>query len=515
MRPAKSLPIWLTVSLIVGLLFGVGLRFIYLERKIMRFDEVFNRLHTAAHDEHREANPTLYTGELISAEMLQRFQHHDPSKTLLDTYRTLNRKEPSKTPLYFTLAWGWTRLFDSKIETYRALSAIFGVLALPATYWLCRELRFARAAGVVATVLMALSPIMIRQSQDARPYSIWLLATLLVCVFLLRAIRFSRRSDWVLYAAAAAAALYVQLLSIVVRTAHAGFIALRWWQRRNSAEFAAYIIASASGLLLFTPWGVLIWRRRATIWSTTSYLSQSLDQTITLRQSALNLSHLLFGWPPTHTWLLPFATAATLLLIIVATAHFLPTAKQEGRILIGLLILVNLAVFVLPDLLFGGQRAVRARYFIPAYSATILIIGDWLAAVAKQRWGQWLLTAILLATATSSVYSVQAATWWGLSQVDLDVAEIVNREADSLFVSDVPFGVIGILTDQLASSTQLQLTKEPETLTLAEHSGTTFVYNPSKKLIQRMHDTTQGSLTLVYQNQRWDGPTVSLYKLEP
>ncbi len=74
-------------------------------------------------------------------------------------------------PLYFTLAWLWAKVFGAGEAGLRSLSAVLGV----ATIWLAflsgREL-VSRRAGAVAAALVAISPLMIWYSQEAREYAL-------------------------------------------------------------------------------------------------------------------------------------------------------------------------------------------------------------------------------------------------------------------------------------------------------------------------------------------------------
>ena len=64
---------------------------------------------------------------------------------MLDALR-LNETTP---PLYFALAWVWTRVFGAGELGIRSLSAVCGVALIPVVYMCGREL-VSKAAGVVA-----------------------------------------------------------------------------------------------------------------------------------------------------------------------------------------------------------------------------------------------------------------------------------------------------------------------------------------------------------------------------
>jgi mannosyltransferase len=86
-------------------------------------------------------------------------------------------------PLYFVIAWVWTKLFGSGEVGLRSLSVFLGIAVIPVTY-LCGKELVSRAAGLVAAAFAAFSPFMIWYSQEARSYMLFGLlsgASLLLC----------------------------------------------------------------------------------------------------------------------------------------------------------------------------------------------------------------------------------------------------------------------------------------------------------------------------------------------
>ena len=81
---------------------------------------------------------------------------------------SIGPREPNP-PLFFVLAWPWTRLFGTSEAGIRSLSAVAGTALIPIAYLSARQL-VSRAAGVVAAAFVALSPFMIWYSQEAREY---------------------------------------------------------------------------------------------------------------------------------------------------------------------------------------------------------------------------------------------------------------------------------------------------------------------------------------------------------
>ena len=82
----------------------------------------------------------------------------------------------STPPAYYVLAWLWTRVWGFSEFGLRSLSALAGVLTVLLTYAAASRLTD-RRAGLIAGALVALSPLMIWFSQEARSYSVAACAT--------------------------------------------------------------------------------------------------------------------------------------------------------------------------------------------------------------------------------------------------------------------------------------------------------------------------------------------------
>ena len=154
----------------------------------------------------------------------------------------------STPPLYYVLAWGWTHLFGYSEFGIRSLSALAGILIVPVVY--ATALRLAdRKAALIAGALVALSPLLIWYSQEARAYG---LATLLSSVSLMCLVGFldtGGRGWLVCFAVSSALGLATHYF--------VGFVVapeLAWllWRRRRDRRVvvaAAVVTAVAAALV--------------------------------------------------------------------------------------------------------------------------------------------------------------------------------------------------------------------------------------------------------------------------
>ncbi len=111
----------------------------------------------------------------------------------------------STPPLYYVLAWPWTRLVGADELGLRSLSALAGTLTVPLAAAAAWSLVSKRAA-VITAALVAVNPLLVWYSQEARAYS--LLVSLVALSFLLfvRATANPTRARLALWSAAALAA---------------------------------------------------------------------------------------------------------------------------------------------------------------------------------------------------------------------------------------------------------------------------------------------------------------------
>jgi mannosyltransferase len=93
----------------------------------------------------------------------------------------------SAPPLYYALAWLWTQVTGTGEYGLRSLSALAGVATVPVAYLIGAELRD-RRAGIAAAALVAVNPMLLWYSQEARGYALLALLTSLSLLFFLRAL---------------------------------------------------------------------------------------------------------------------------------------------------------------------------------------------------------------------------------------------------------------------------------------------------------------------------------------
>jgi mannosyltransferase len=168
----------------------------------------------------------------------------------------------SAPPLYYALAWVWTQFTGTGEVGLRSLSALAGVATVPVAFLLGAELR-GRRAGIAAAAFVAVNPMLLWYSQEARGYALLSFFTTLAALYFIRALRdvpsqsgqYGHRIDgtsrgggrdltlWGIASALALATHYFAIFPIALEGAW-----LLW--RRRRAALAGLGIVVAAGLAL-------------------------------------------------------------------------------------------------------------------------------------------------------------------------------------------------------------------------------------------------------------------------
>jgi hypothetical protein len=155
-------------------------------------------------------------------------------------------KTESTPPLYYILAWGWSRVFGDGEIGLRSLSALLGTALVPVAYLAARELVPRRGALVVAA-LIAVNPFLIWYSQEARSYILLALIGALSFLFFARALRRGGRGDVWLWAIASSCAMLSHYFAVFLVVPEAVLLVIRL--RRTAIAATALVLASGGALL--------------------------------------------------------------------------------------------------------------------------------------------------------------------------------------------------------------------------------------------------------------------------
>jgi len=150
---------------------------------------------------------SLWYDEAVTAELLK--------LDLAGLLRAIPDSESSP-PLYYLLGWLWTHVFGTGEVGLRSLSALLGTATIPIVWALARRIGGA-PAGVVAAVIVAVNPMLVWFSQEARAYALLVALAALATLLWLRALERpapGRAAAWGIAAALAVATHYYAIFLV-------------------------------------------------------------------------------------------------------------------------------------------------------------------------------------------------------------------------------------------------------------------------------------------------------------
>lgn len=482
------------VILCLTLLVGIVFRFYHLDGKIYWHDEVFTSVRSAGYMGQAIGDQLKQQGVFTAADV-QQYQRLSPDHGWGDTLASL-QSHPEHPPLYYLGTRLWMEWFGSSVAVTRSLAAVISLLAFPCLYWLCLELFHRPVVGGVAVMLFAVSPFQVLYAQEARQYSLWTVAVLLSSATLFWARRQPTVKRWLVYSLTVTLGLYTSLFFVLTLLSHGLYLlVIDGWRRRRVV--LAYLGATLLGLMSFIPWVVVMGQNYLEFQKKTAWTKASAPFGFLVQLWGLHFSSgvIDLGFPLEHpyTYLVPPLVIA----LILWAGWVVYRHNRRGWLFVGLMIGVNVAVLVLPDLLWGGIRSASSRYFVPMYIGVQLLIayaiGHGLTHPRSswQRWGRLLLGGILISGIVSCALSAQADTWWnkGISYGNPTVARVINTASQPLVLISAVGDALGntiSLSYRLQPEVAMQLVADSTVPNLPPQTCNIFLFYPSETLPQTL-----------------------------
>ncbi|MEM1370173.1 MAG: glycosyltransferase family 39 protein [Cyanobacteria bacterium P01_H01_bin.15] len=512
----KSPQIWF---LLLAIALGILLRTQNIAGKLYWIDETFTLLRVSGYTT-QDVTETVYGQDVVTVEELQKYQGTSPKDPgIQGTLLGLALEEPQHPPLYFALSRFWAEIFGSSKTALRSLGVLGSLLGFPALYWLCRELFPAQPLISLWTMaLYAVSPVAIRYAQAARQYSLWFSLTVLSNALLLRALRKDSVWSWVGYGFAIASSLYCHFLAGLMLIAQGLFVVLLE-HFRPTRRFFYFIGAAVGAVLLFLPWVMVALLNPEKVAETTSHLEDSLSWLNMVQLWIVGLTKTLFAAHFRFTFQLVLIGIPLSLCVFYSLYHLWRYGPRPTK----LLLFCWLGTFFLPflalDLIVGGQRTVQDRYFLPCYAVIYIVLAYGIVTAQQSprslqhKLGQSIGAIALTLGIVSSVIAIPAPTWWGLSEFDVEIAQIINAAPNPVLVTDGYFFWILRLAQDLNPQTQLAFRPESTPLETTPAQQQIFYYNPSPKLQQTLVSQGQQPEPVYEFRDDSTGFTVTLYRV--
>jgi mannosyltransferase len=273
--------------------------------------------------------------------------------------------------VYYSLLKPWLAVFGTSDWALRLPSVLFGALAAAATALLGRKL-FDDVTGLAAGLAVAASSFFVSWSQQARGYTLAVLLATVATYAFVRACEEHSTAWWAIWAAALAAAGWVNVFAFSVAAAHlVAFLLLR---PRPPTRVPA--IAACAALATFLPQLVLV----------ASGDNGQLDwiPTPTPRHVAIGM----WDWASRN----PIAVLAAAVGLVQLFRQAVPRAAPWKAALVAVWVVAPPVATLLASI---AQPAFEARYVLVAIPALALAIGAAIASLPR-RWAIALAVAVAL-----------------------------------------------------------------------------------------------------------------------
>jgi uncharacterized membrane protein len=499
-KPLRGVYCWRSLVILL-LLLGLFFRVANLDRKVYWVDEVATSIRVAGYTK-TEIISEVTSGKILHPQDLLNYQKLTPQRGFQDTFQALSNS-PEHAPLYFLLVRAWAMVFGSSAAAMRSLSVLFSLIALPCLYGLTIELFRSHFAASLALSLAAISPFFVAYAQEARPYSLWIVAILLSNLLLLRAVRLNQCQGWVLYALSLIFGFYTSLLSIWVALGQGIWVLISGRSRVKS-----FAIAFTGAFLAFTPWLWVISQHWQRLQDNTTWMRVPMDF---LPRVAIGLYSIVIGfvdfpvYVPVDAIIISAILADIGLLTLVGFSFcFLKT--QSVRLVylfVFTLVIATPFCLVVIDLITQGQSSTAPRYLIPCQIAVQLAIAflfsQKLRPENSQIW-RWLWVVLISMGVLSCMVNLETSPKYQKIRNlhNLAIATVINRVRSPLVIAESTETMdLLSLSHNLAEKVEIKILSQGNPLRISNLCQNTFLFNPSKEF--RAAVIAQRSIEPVYQ----------------
>ena len=384
--------------------------------------------------------------------------------------RSVAVDEPQSGAGYFLAAFGWARALGDDLATLRALSAVASTLAVLLVHRLARALGGSADVALAAAALVALSPLQLRYAQEARPYALWAALLVAAALALIRARTRGTVPAALAWAAALAAALWVQPLTLLALPAFAA-LGLGAGSRSPAAATSARLgVATVAALASWLVWAAVCLHGRVAIVNRTAWTSAPTGF-LALVHGWIGAATAIFFRPWGEGGLLPagmpwsaavgtFWTSGIAAVVVVALGlRAVGTdADAPGRRFVRVLTLAPWAVLAATDVAFGGRRSTVTRYLVPAWIGAALATA---CLTATSRRGAAALVLLLTLATATAVRTRFVDVWWDTDPPRLRTiaaaARAIAATDGAVVVTDAEPVPLYELVHRLPESTLLRL----------------------------------------------------------
>jgi mannosyltransferase len=354
------------------------------------------------------------------------------------------------TPTYFLVMWPWVRAFGDGEVALRSLSALAGIVTVPVAYAAALALDQSRRVARIAAVIVAVNPMLVWYSQEARPYSLLALAAA-GSLWAFGHARRGSRNGLVAWAVAAAALVSLHYFGVFLVAAEAAALLLAL--RPKWRPVAVALVPTAVVGLLLVPFAV----RQHSHGTNRNWIA-GFSLPVRIEDAATGA--LVGPSPPFDRLWLAGAVVVAVAAVLLATR----TEARDRRVALTLAAMGAAGVVAPLAIAVVGTDAFLSRYLIAALIPLVLAVAVGLGASRPAAPG---LVAVAALAAVSLVVVVTMARDPELQRPDWRAVAAAVEDAEDtagprLLVVDVNGDQSGPLEHYLSGATRLAPDDEVE-----------------------------------------------------
>ncbi|MEQ9355702.1 glycosyltransferase family 39 protein [Coleofasciculus chthonoplastes] len=435
------------------LVLGIFLRFANLDQKVYNADEVRKIIWLSGHSS-EAFKEEVFTGNIVSAEELKRYQYPSSDNNLTDVFKVLSGKT-EHVPLHHIITRYWLKLFRNPASA-KTISVLLSFLYLPCFYWLCIELFKSPLTGWVSMAIASVSPFHILASQNAGSYSLWTVTILLSSAALLRALRVQDRTSWLMYAITLTLGFYTHLFSVIVALGQLIYV-LCIEGFKFTKKIIDYGLACVLSIVLFSPWIIIFFLNLGRVDEGTSYYDQfKISFSRLIMALYINIGNVFIDFYHRHGRLEKLFSLCLFLLIIYSLYYLVRKTRINVWLFIVILVSLTPLLHIVANFITPSALHVQSRYYLPFHLGIQLSIAYLLASqmgsTSIKLWQRRVWAIIFLIIITLGIMSGTILMQERTANLDdqrgtasgknLEIAPYLNQAKNPLVISETTHSFI-------------------------------------------------------------------------
>lgn len=332
-------------------------------------------------------------------------------------------------PFYYFCLKVWSLVFGTSDFALRSMSVFFAAIGIILTYfWLKRW--FGEKTASIASIALALSPLLMRYSQEMRMYGLVFAIVMSATLVLDIALKSKKKLAWLAYALLICLGMWTHYFTALAWVTH--FIYVIYYFRKKGLQktvFWAYPVAVG----LFVPWVPFFLEQSRSIQR--GFWIKPVDATTPM---GLVTETLIFrNVTETESWLLVLVLATIIVVAVLLAKAWKKVKKNEKESFCALLAFTFVPAILLMLLSMEPfQPTYMTRYVV--YGATLMwpviaVIGCW-GWANKKRILCGAVAVLALACATVGITAVDTRNTPGNNEAKVMMQQIVKRGEAPVYI---------------------------------------------------------------------------------